>query len=137
MTETIQNLRLFCTARSRLRPRPCPPPPSPVVNLPSLETNAAPLLKPEPIDHRFDDPAWPSFPFLWWQQAFLVQDEWWRGATRPLRGMKTRDAERIGFMVHESLDVFSPSNAAWLNPVVIERTRNEAGQSRAWHAQLR
>ncbi len=88
---------------------------------------AAPLLRPEPIDHRFDDEAWQKFPFLWWQQAFLAQEEWWRSATRPLRGMRTRDAERVGFMIHQYLDAFSPSNVAWLNPVVIERTLNEAG----------
>jgi len=88
---------------------------------------AVPLLRPEPIDHRFGDPAWQSFPFLWWQQAFLAQEEWWRSATRPLRGMKTRDAERVGFMVHQSLDAFSPSNVPWLNPVVIERTFKEGG----------
>ena len=92
-----------------------------------MSGGAVPLLKPEPIDHRFGDPAWQSFPFLWWQQAFLAQEEWWRSATRPLRGMKTRDGERVGFMVYQSLDAFSPSNVAWLNPVVIERTRNEAG----------
>jgi polyhydroxyalkanoate synthase len=89
--------------------------------------NAAPLLKPEPTDHRFRDPAWQTFPFLWCQQAFLAQEEWWRCAMRPLRGMKARDAERTGFMVHQSLDAFSPSNVAWLNPEVIERTRDEAG----------
>lgn len=37
--------------------------------------NAVPLLKPEPIDHRFGDPAWQTFPFLWWQQAFLAQEK--------------------------------------------------------------
>ena len=90
-----------------------------------MSGNALPLLKPEPTDHRFDDPAWQTFPFLWWQQAFLAQEEWWRSATRPLRGMKARDAERVGFMVHQALDAFSPSNVPWLNPVVIERTRTE------------
>jgi polyhydroxyalkanoate synthase len=89
--------------------------------------SAVPLLKPEPIDHRFDDEAWQKFPFLWWQQAFLAQEEWWRSATRPLRGMKTRDAERVGFMIHQYLDAFSPSSVAWMNPVVIERTVNEGG----------
>ena len=69
---------------------------------------AVPLLRPEPIDHRFDDEAWQKFPFLWWQQAFLAQEEWWRSATRPLRGMKIRDAERVGFMIHQYLDAFSP-----------------------------
>jgi len=93
----------------------------------ALASGNVPLLAPEPIDHRFDDPAWQTFPFLWWQQAFRAQEEWWRSAMRPLRGMKTRDAERVDFMVHQSLDAFSPSNVPWLNPVVIERTRNEAG----------
>ncbi len=89
--------------------------------------NAAPLLEPEPTDHRFGDPAWQRFPFLWWQQAFLAQEEWWRWAMRPLRGMKPRDAERVGFIVHQSLDAFSPSNVPWLNPVVIDRTLDEGG----------
>ncbi len=92
-----------------------------------MSGNAAPLLEPEPIDHRFEDPAWHRYPFLWWQQAFLAQEEWWRSATRPLRGMKARDAERVSFILHQYLDAVSPSNVPWLNPVVIERTRNEAG----------
>jgi polyhydroxyalkanoate synthase len=87
--------------------------------------NAVPLLRPEATDHRFDDPAWQTLPFLWLQQAFLAQEEWWHSATRPLRGMKARNAERVGFMLHQSLDAFSPSNVPWLNPVVIERTRAE------------
>ena len=88
---------------------------------------AVPLLKPESIDHRFDNEAWQKAPFLWWQQAFLAHEEWWRSATRPLRGMKARDAERVGFMIHQYLDAFSPSNVAWLNPEVIERTTKESG----------
>jgi polyhydroxyalkanoate synthase len=92
-----------------------------------MSGNAVPLLKPQPNDHRFAAPAWQTFPFLWWQQAFLAQEEWWRGATRPLRGMKARDVERVGFMLHQFLDAFSPSNVPSMNPVVIERTLNEAG----------
>jgi polyhydroxyalkanoate synthase len=88
---------------------------------------AAPRLSPEPIDHRFDDEAWRNYPFSWWQQAFLAQEEWWRSATRPLRGMRARDAERVSFMIHQYLDAFSPSNVAWMNPVVIERTFKEGG----------
>jgi polyhydroxyalkanoate synthase len=61
--------------------------------------NAAYLLDPERTDHRFDSPAWQRIPFLWWQQAFLAQEEWWHAATQPLRGMRARDAERVSFMV--------------------------------------
>ncbi len=92
-----------------------------------MSGNAVPLLKPQPNDHRFAAPAWQTFPFLWWQQAFLAQEEWWRSATQPLRGMKARDVERVGFMVHQFLDALSPSNVPSMNPVVIERTLNEAG----------
>ncbi len=45
--------------------------------------------------------------------------------------MKVRDAERVGFMIHQYLDAFSPSNVAWANPKVIERTINESGANLA------
>ncbi len=93
----------------------------------SVGGNPVAPLHPEPTDHRFENPAWQRVPFLWWQQAFLAHEEWWRSATRQLRGMRARDAERVSFMVRQALDAFSPSNVAWLNPVVIERTHKEAG----------
>ncbi len=88
---------------------------------------SVPLLYPEPIDHRFNDEAWRTYPFSWWQQAFLAHEEWWRSATRPLRGMRARDADRVGFMIHQYLDAFSPSNVPWMNPVVMSRTLREGG----------
>ena len=39
-------------------------------------------FRPRPRDRRFDDPAWRKLPYLYWQQAFLAQEEWWRSATR-------------------------------------------------------
>ncbi|WP_457798768.1 PHA/PHB synthase family protein [Methylocystis sp. S23] len=82
---------------------------------------------PEPSDRRFDDPAWGTFPYLFFEQAFLAQQQWWRKATREVRGMRPNNAARVSFLASKYLDVFSPSNAPWLNPVVIERTRREAG----------
>ncbi len=82
---------------------------------------------PEPQDRRFDNPAWGSFPFLFFQQAFLAQEQWWRIATRDIRGMRPNNAARVTFLSQKLLDVFSPSNTLWLNPVVIERTRREGG----------
>jgi polyhydroxyalkanoate synthase len=82
---------------------------------------------PEPQDRRFDDPAWGSFPFLFFQQAFLAQEQWWRTATRDIRGMRPNNAARVTFLSQKLLDVFSPSNTFWLNPVVVERTRREGG----------
>ena len=92
---------------------------------------------PAPADRRFEDEAWDSFPFVFWQQAFLAQEEWWRNATRPIRGMTPKNAARVSFMARQLLDVGSPSNVPWLNPVIIERTlARRRRQSLARRAQL-
>jgi polyhydroxyalkanoate synthase len=66
-------------------------------------------------------------PYLFWQQAFLAQEAWWRSATREVRGMSSKNAARVSFMAHQFLDVMSPSNLPWINPVIIERTISESG----------
>ena len=73
-------------------------------------------------DHRFADPEWGKQPYVFWQQLFLAQEEWWRAATREVRGMTPKNAARVDFMARQMLDVFSPSNVPWLNPVIVERT---------------
>lgn len=73
-------------------------------------------------DRRFKDQAWERWPYVLWQQAFLAQLEWWQAATRPLRGMRPKSAERVAFMVRQWLDLLSPSNVPWLNPTIIDRT---------------
>jgi len=82
-------------------------------------------------DRRFDDPAWRSLPYLLWQQAFLAQEDWWRSATREVRGMAPRNAARVNFMALQILDMMSPSNVPWLNPVIVERTVREAAANLA------
>jgi polyhydroxyalkanoate synthase len=82
---------------------------------------------PEPSDRRFVDPAWGKFPYLFFEQAFLAQQQWWRKATREVRGMRPNNAARVSFLASKYLDVFSPSNLPWLNPIVIERTQRECG----------
>jgi len=82
---------------------------------------------PEGSDRRFADPAWQKMPYLFWQQAFLAQEEWWRNATRQVRGQSVKDADRVAFMTNQLLDVMSPSNVPWLNPVIVERTLKESG----------
>lgn len=82
---------------------------------------------PQPGDRRFADPAWQKPPYSWWQQAFLAQEAWWGSATREVRGMTPKNAARVGFIARQLLDVWSPSNIPWLNPMVIERTAKEQG----------
>jgi polyhydroxyalkanoate synthase len=96
------------------------------VSRPALGPANPPFVPIEP-DRRFDDAAWRSLPYVLWQQAFLAQEEWWRSATREVRGMAPRNAARVGFMALQFLDMFSPSNFPWLNPLIVERTAQESG----------
>jgi len=78
-------------------------------------------------DRRFADPAWRTFPHALWQQGFLAAEEWWDAATREIRGMSRKDAQRVAFMTRQMMDVWSPSNNPLLNPLILQRTQQEAG----------
>jgi polyhydroxyalkanoate synthase len=45
--------------------------------------------------------------------------------------MTPKNAERVDFLTRQWLDMFSPSNVPWFNPVVIARTIEEAGANLA------
>ena len=84
---------------------------------------------PDQSDHRFADPAWLKVPYLFWQQAFLAHEEWWRSATHQVRGQNATNAARVAFMIRQLLDTFSPSNIPWLNPTIVERTLEQSGSN--------
>jgi len=87
---------------------------------------SAPFL-PDEHDHRFDDPMWGQAPFAGYVQAFLAAEDFWKTATRQIRGMSPLHAERVAFMARQLLDVFSPSNNLFLNPVLQSATLREGG----------
>ncbi len=93
----------------------------------SLSEETKPPFQPQASDRRFNDEAWKSVPYVLWQQAFLAQEAWWASATREVRGMTPKNAARLSFITRQLLDVWSPSNLPWLNPVIIERTLKEGG----------
>src|SRR5665811_2401599 len=100
----------------------------------AAQTAPEPPFQPEPHDRRFADPAWQTAPYIFWQQAFLAQEKWWRSSTQAVRGMSRKNADRVAFLARQGLDVLSPSNMPWLNPTIVERTREEAGANlmRGW-----
>jgi polyhydroxyalkanoate synthase len=105
-----------------------------LMSLANEQEGKPPPFEPEPSDRRFADPAWMQRPYLWWQQAFLAQEAWWKAATQPVRGIQPKDAARAAFMAHQWLDTVSPSNIPWLNPVIVRRTLEERGANltRGW-----
>jgi poly[(R)-3-hydroxyalkanoate] polymerase subunit PhaC len=97
----------------------------------SLSEHVKPPFEPQADDRRFSDERWKRPPYTLWQQAFLAQEAWWRSATREVRGMTPKNAARISFITRQLLDVWSPSNIPWLNPVIVEATLKESGANLA------
>ncbi len=93
----------------------------------SRSKEAKPPFQPQAADRRFNDEAWKSPPYVLWQQAFLAQEAWWASATREVRGMTPKNAARVSFITRQLLDLWSPSNLPWLNPIIIDRTLKEGG----------
>ena len=82
-----------------------------------------------PSDRRFADPAWQHWPYLFLQQAFLAQEDWWCHATQQARGQRARTAARVAFMARQLLDGVSPTNIPWLNPVILRETFKQNGNN--------
>jgi polyhydroxyalkanoate synthase subunit PhaC len=97
----------------------------------SLSEDVKRPFEPQNNDRRFNDDLWKRLPYALWQQAFLAQEAWWASATREVRGMTPNNAARISFITRQLLDVWSPSNVPWLNPVVAKRTLEESGANLA------
>lgn len=89
--------------------------------------DAAPAFTPGPDDHRFAHESWSRAPFSWWQQAYLATAQFWDEAGQPIRGMRPRSGDRVRFMVRQVLDGMSPSNLPWMNPEVLDRSRETQG----------
>ena len=85
------------------------------------------VIRPAPNDHRFQSDAWDKPPFSVICQAFLLAEEWWAQVSDGGRDVNRHNAQIVRFAVRQFLDVFSPSNVPWLNPQVIEATRESGG----------
>src|SRR5512144_2075680 len=97
----------------------------------SLSEDVKRPFEPQDSDRRFNDDLWKRLPYALWEQAFLAQEAWWASATREVRGMTPKNAARISFITRQLLDVWSPSNLPWLNPVVPKPTIEESGANLA------
>ena len=84
-------------------------------------------IAPAPGDHRFQDPAWSQPPFSLYAQAFLLAEEWWDEAATGPPGINAGDRRVVAFGIRQWIDMFSPSNAPWLNPEVIRAVQQTGG----------
>ncbi len=84
---------------------------------------------PREHDHRFTHEGWSKWPFAFWQQSFLATQDWWEETTKDIPGLHKHSADRMEFMLRQTLDTMSPSNMPAMNPEIIEATRETRGRN--------
>ena len=97
-------------------------------------SDTEPCIQPALEDSRFSGEAWSRWPFNVMSQAFLLQQEWWQNATTNIDGLSKSTEKAVSFTTRQILDHMAPSNFPWLNPEVIDATREQGGKNfvRGW-----
>lgn len=81
-------------------------------------------------DARFAAPAWQPWPWNALALTHQAAERWWDQATA-LRGVSPHHREMVRFGARQWLDMLAPSNLPWLNPEVLQRTRETLGANLA------
>ncbi len=58
-------------------------------------------IEPLPHDKRFAGEAWKSWPYNAFQQAFLLQQQWWHNATTGVRGVTPQHERQVEFATRQ------------------------------------
>jgi len=86
-------------------------------------------IEPLPQDKRFAGEAWQKWPFNAMYQGFLLNQEWWHGATTGIDGVSKHHEDVASFVARQLLDVFSPVNFPLTNPEVLNTTIKQGGMN--------
>ncbi|HET9717637.1 MAG TPA: alpha/beta fold hydrolase [Pseudolabrys sp.] len=95
----------------------------------AADPNCPDCIEPLAQDRRFKAEAWRRWPFNVMHQAFLLNQQWWHNAMTGVPGVSKHHKEVVSFTTRQILDVYSPVNFLFTNPVVIERTVQQRGMN--------
>ncbi len=93
----------------------------------AIDRDAPPCISPLPGDQRFRHESWQEWPYRFWSQAFLLNQQWWHNATREVPGVTPHHEDGLSFTARQILDVFSPSNLPFANPEVLKKAQELGG----------
>ena len=84
-------------------------------------------VKPPARDRRFEGAEWLHWPFNVLHQSFLLYEQWWDAATHGVLGVERKHEDLVAFAARQWLDLASPGNNLFTNPVALRRTFAEGG----------
>jgi polyhydroxyalkanoate synthase len=95
----------------------------------ALGSYAQPLAQPSTGDSRFLAEPWQTEPYRFWQQVFLLTEQWWSSATHDVPGTTHHHEDVVSFGTRQLLDMMAPTNFPLTNPEVSQRAVSTLGMS--------
>ena len=85
------------------------------------------FIEPPAHDRRFENEAWLRWPYNVIHQSFLLAEKWWAEAMRGVLGVDRHHEQLVSFATRQFIDVTSPGNLVWTNPVALKKTFEQGG----------
>jgi len=82
-----------------------------------------------PQDKRFTNKSWQQFPYTFYYESFLIMQNWWKVATKGVRGVNRHHEDVVDFSLRQILDMVSPANTILTNPEVQQAIYEENGKN--------
>jgi polyhydroxyalkanoate synthase len=89
-----------------------------------------PVIAPAADDRRFKHEGWQDnglFDFI--KQSYLLTARWMQGTVEGIDGVDRKTRQKIEFYTRQFVDAMAPSNFAFSNPEVIQRTIETRGEN--------